>query len=58
VIGLRLAPAKSKIRRAHCSVGRVSRAHSRRVGRVLKQSPRAGAIKPRGTKVSLTVGRR
>jgi beta-lactam-binding protein with PASTA domain len=58
VIGLRLAAAKSKIRRAHCAVGRVKRARSRRVGRVLKQTPRPGAVRARGTKVSLIVGKR
>ncbi|HMJ00502.1 MAG TPA: PASTA domain-containing protein [Gaiellaceae bacterium] len=58
VIGLRLATARSRIRRAHCRVGRVRRARSRRVGRVLSQSPRAHALRPRGTKVNLVVGRR
>jgi PASTA domain/Divergent InlB B-repeat domain len=58
VIGLRLAKARTRIRRAHCSVGRVRRARSRRVGRVISQSPRAGARRPRGTRVKLVVGRR
>jgi peptide/nickel transport system substrate-binding protein len=58
VTGLTLGRAKSRIRAKHCGVGRVRRVHSRRVGRVLKQSPRPGARKPRGAKVSLTVGRR
>ena len=58
VVGLRLATARSRIRRANCRVGRVRRARSRRVGRVLSQSPRAGAVRPRGTKVKLVVGRR
>jgi len=53
-----LGRAKSRIRAKHCGVGRVRRVHSKRVGRVLKQSPRPGARKPRGAKVSLTVGRR
>jgi len=58
VIGMTLGRAKSRIRAKHCALGRVRRVHSKRVGRVLKQSPRPGARKPRGAKVSLTVGRR
>jgi Tol biopolymer transport system component len=58
VIGLRLATARVRIRRANCQVGRVRRARSRRVGRVLSQSPRAGVRKARGTRVHLVVGRR
>jgi Tol biopolymer transport system component len=58
VVGLRLATARSRIVHGHCRVGRIHRVHSKRVGRVLRQNPRAGAVKPRGTKVSLTVGRR
>jgi beta-lactam-binding protein with PASTA domain len=59
VIGLRLSAAKTKIRRAHCTVGRVTkRVNARRVGRVLKQTPRPGAVRTRGAKVNLVVGRR
>jgi beta-lactam-binding protein with PASTA domain len=58
VIGLRLRPAKARIRRAHCSVGRIRRARSRRVGRVIAQNPRAGKIRRRGFPVKLVVGRR
>jgi Tol biopolymer transport system component len=58
VIGLRLAVARARIGRANCLVGRVRRARSRRVGKVLAQNPKAGAVRPRGTKVKLTVGRR
>jgi hypothetical protein len=58
VIGLRLARAKTKIRRARCAVGRVHRARSRLVGRVIGQSPQAGARKPRNFRVTLLVGRR
>src|SRR5919201_2039890 len=42
VVGLRLAKARVRIRRAHCAVGRISRVRSRRVGRVIRQSPRPG----------------
>jgi beta-lactam-binding protein with PASTA domain len=59
VIGLTLKRAKSKIRSKHCSVGKVTRrASSRRVGRVIKQTPRPGTVKAAGFKVKLVVGRR
>jgi beta-lactam-binding protein with PASTA domain len=58
VIGLRLGRAVTKIRRAHCRVGRVRRARSRLVGRVIGQSPQAGARKARNFRVTLVVGRR
>jgi len=58
VIGLRLATARKRIGRANCLVGRVRRARSRKVGKVLSQSPRAGSSWPRATKVNLVVGRR
>jgi beta-lactam-binding protein with PASTA domain len=58
VIGLTLGRARTKIRRTHCSVGRIRRAHSRRVGRVIGQSPRPGTVKRRGFPVKLVVGRR
>jgi len=58
VIGLRLARAKAKIVRARCRVGRVRRARSRLVGRVIGQSPQAGARKARNFRVTLVVGRR
>jgi beta-lactam-binding protein with PASTA domain len=58
VIGLKLKKAKTRIRSRHCSVGRVRRARSRRIGKVIGQSPRAGAVRRRGTKVNLVIGRR
>ena len=58
MIGLKLTKAKAKIRAKHCSVGRIRRAHSRRVGRVIGQSPRAGAVKRVNFPVNLVVGRR
>ena len=60
VIGLRLAVARSRIGRANCQVGRVRRARSRsrKAGKVLSQSPRAGSVRTRGAKVNLVVGRR
>ena len=60
VIGLRLATARTRIKRGRCRVGRVrrARARARRVGRVLSQSPKAGSRRAQGAKVNLVVGRR
>lgn len=60
VIGMRLAKAKARIRRANCSLGRVRRARvrSRRVGKVVAQNPRAGLRRSRGHRVKLVLGRR
>lgn len=58
VVGLRLSVARARIGRANCRVGSVRRARSRRAGKVLSQSPRAGSRRPRGAKVNLVVGRR
>jgi hypothetical protein len=57
VIGFRLAPARRRIKARHCSVGRIRRVHSRRVGRVISQSPRPGVVKRFGAPVKLVVGR-
>jgi parallel beta helix pectate lyase-like protein/PASTA domain-containing protein len=56
-----VAKARTLLRRAHCALGRVSHAHSRlRRGLIVSQRPRAGAARPRGTKVRVVVslGRR
>ena len=58
VIGMKLSRARTRIRRAHCSVGRVTRRRAGRVGRVLAQRPRAGTRMPRSGRVRLIVGRR
>jgi hypothetical protein len=59
VIHLRLAKARTKIRRAHCRVGRVRTARARRFrGFVVKQSPRAGRQLRERTRVNLVLGRR
>jgi beta-lactam-binding protein with PASTA domain len=58
VIGLTLRKARTRIRAKHCSVGRVRRARSRRVGRVIAQSPKPGRRLAHGTMVNLVVGRR
>ena len=59
VVGLRLAAARTRIRRAHCRVGKVTRKTSvrRKTGRVLAQSPRPGRRFAAGHKVALVVGR-
>jgi GH25 family lysozyme M1 (1,4-beta-N-acetylmuramidase) len=60
VIGLRLAAARGRIRRAHCSPGRARRVRvrGRLVGRVVAQKPRAGMRRARGSRVTVVVGRR
>jgi beta-lactam-binding protein with PASTA domain len=58
VIGLTLARAKVKLRKARCGLGPIRRARSRRIGRVIRQSPKPGAVKARGFKVRVVVGRR
>jgi Tol biopolymer transport system component len=60
VIGMRVAVARRRIAKANCNTGRVRRARSAktRVGKVLSQSPKAGSVRPRATKVNLVVGKR
>ena len=60
VIGMRLAVARKKIANANCNTGSVRRARAAktRVGKVLSQSPKAGLVRPRATKVNLVVGKR
>jgi hypothetical protein len=58
VTGKKLAAARRSIRKAHCGVGRVRRARSRRPsGRVVAQSLRPGLRRPMGTKVNVVVSR-
>jgi hypothetical protein len=56
--GMTLAHAKATLRTRHCSVGRVTRtSSSRRLnGRVVKQRPRNGVVRPKGSRVQLWVG--
>jgi beta-lactam-binding protein with PASTA domain len=58
VIGQTLGQARSRIQARKCRVGTIRRARSRRVGRVIGQSPRGGAVRPRNFRVNLLVGRR
>ena len=56
LIGKTLPRARREIRRAHCSVGRISRARSVRPrGRIVRQSPRAGRRLVRGSRINLVV---
>jgi peptide/nickel transport system substrate-binding protein len=58
VVGQRLAAARRKIRRAHCSVGRVRSVRSSRArGRVISQRPRPRTRLARGGRVNLVVSR-
>jgi PASTA domain len=58
--GKTVPAARTALTRARCVLGRVRRVRIRsgRVGRVLSQSPRAGTSRPRGTRVTIVVGRR
>jgi glucose/arabinose dehydrogenase len=58
VIGSRVRAARTRIRRANCRVGRIRhRPSARRRGRILSQSPRPGARRPPGARVSFVVSR-
>jgi beta-lactam-binding protein with PASTA domain len=59
VVGLTLSKAKTRIRRAHCRTGKVTkRLSSRRLrNHVLRQRPRPGTRLLNGGKVNLTVGK-
>jgi beta-lactam-binding protein with PASTA domain len=58
VVGLRLPAARTRIRRARCSVGTVRRVRSSRArSRVVGQAPRAGTLLEAGGRVRLTVSR-
>jgi uncharacterized repeat protein (TIGR01451 family) len=59
VVGLKLTKAKTKIRSAHCSVGKIAKKFSSRKkkGVVLSQKPKPGKTLLGGSKVSLTVGK-
>ena len=59
VKGKKLAAAKTAIKRAHCSVGKVRKAFSARVkkGRVISQKPAPGKRLRAGSKVNLKVSK-
>jgi uncharacterized delta-60 repeat protein len=58
-LGKALAVARTRIQRAGCSVGRVTRKRSNRVkkGRVISQSPKPGKTVPNAAKVKLVVSK-
>jgi beta-lactam-binding protein with PASTA domain len=58
VIGLPQAAARTRIRARNCQVGRIAKKRSRRLGRVIGQSPRGGAVRARNFRIRLIVGRR
>jgi beta-lactam-binding protein with PASTA domain len=57
--GKKLAAAKKALKKAHCAVGKVTKKKSskKNKGKVISQSPRPHAVKRKGTKVKLTVGK-
>jgi hypothetical protein len=58
LVGKTLARARRMIRVAHCSMGRIRRARSKRArGRVVSQKPRAGRVLAATAKVNLVVSR-
>jgi hypothetical protein len=59
VKGKTLAAAKKAVVRAHCAVGKVSKAFSAKVkkGRVVSQKPKPGTKRSPGAKVSLVVSK-
>jgi hypothetical protein len=59
VVGLKLTKAKTNIRAAHCSVGRITKKKAKpaKRGRVLSQTPKHGRTLPNGAKVSLRIGK-
>jgi hypothetical protein len=58
VVGLPLERARARLHSAGCSVGGVRRTRSKRHGRVLWQSMRAGTVRSNGYPVWLVIGRR
>jgi hypothetical protein len=58
--GRRLASARRALKKANCTLGKVTRKSARpaKRGRVLSQRPSAGSKLPSGAKVALVVGRR
>jgi uncharacterized delta-60 repeat protein len=59
VRGTGLERAKRAIVRAHCVVGRITRAYSRKIGkgRVISQQPKSGVTRPAKARVNVVVSR-
>lgn len=56
--GKKLKASRKKATKAHCKVGKVQhkKAAPSKVGKVLKQKPKAGTLLPPGAKIKVTVG--
>jgi beta-lactam-binding protein with PASTA domain len=59
VVGQRLTPAKKRIRKAHCAVGKIKHKHAAasKRGKVLSQSPPPGRKLKYLTRINLVVGK-
>ena len=58
VTGKRLAIARGRLKKAHCAVGSIRHAHSKKKrGLVIAQRPRAGRTLPKAARVNLVVSR-
>src|SRR5207237_7956450 len=59
LVGLTLKKARTRLLRAHCRLGKVTRKVSslKKKGRVLSQRPKPGKSLRSGSKVNVTVGR-
>ncbi len=57
LIGKKLKAAKRLLRKAHCKLGRVKKKHgaTAKRGKIKSQSPKAGKVRPAGTKVKVTL---
>jgi hypothetical protein len=57
--GKTLAAAKTALKKAHCRLGKVRKAYSKKVkrGRVISQAPAPHKVKPANTKVSVVLSR-
>jgi PASTA domain/IPT/TIG domain len=56
--GKTLKAAKRRARKANCRIGKVKRlaGATDKTGRVVKQKPKAGKVKPAGSKIAVTLG--
>jgi beta-lactam-binding protein with PASTA domain len=59
VIGMKLVPARAKIKSRKCRLGKLTyvKSTARKKGRVLKESPKAGRRLGSNAKVNLTLGK-
>ena len=58
LLGLGLKPAKKKLARARCKLGKVTRAKSaKRKGTVVSQTPKPGRRLRKGSKVAVVLSR-